>query len=170
MTMDVYFDYACPYCLKGFAFLQELSGKYPGVELHFIPVEAHPRPEQHGLHTDLCAQGMYAAADMGMDLWDYHQRMYKAAINDGVNIESAEALSGALGEALDAKRFSEALKSHIYADQIERNNHQAYDECGVWAVPSFILSDGRRLDAREGVGIQFKELEDLMRSAATPES
>lgn len=165
MTMDVYFDYACPFCLRGFAYLQELSKKYPDIELNFIPVEAHPRPETFGLHTDLCAQGMYAALDMGVPIWDYHTATFKAAINDRINIESAGVLSEALAYLLDKKQFFETLQSNRYQDQINQNNHRAYNEEAVWAVPSFRTSDGRKLDSEEGKGITFQQLEDLMKGS-----
>ena len=169
MTMDVYFDYACPYCVKGLAYLQELIKEHSKhINLNFIPVEAHPRPEVHGLHTDLCAQGYYAAMDQGMDPWDYHAAIFKAAVNDRVNIEDADALGTALrasaaAEKLDADAYADTLKKAVYANRVDENNRQAYDENGVWAVPTFIMEDGRRLDAREGIGVRFKELEALMK-------
>lgn len=163
MTMDVYFDYACPFCLRGLAYLQELSEKHPEIKLNFVPVEAHPRPEKYGLHTDLCARGMYVARDMGVDLWTYHTHMYRAAVNDRVNIESAGVLSESMAKILDKQHFFDALQGDAYEEQIKQNNKKAYEELGIWAVPSFRMSDGRKLDAKEGVGVHFQELEAFMK-------
>ena len=164
MQMDVYFDYGCPYCLQAFAYLNELVQKYKQIDINFIPVEAHPRPEQHGLHTDLCAQAMYVAQDMGFDIWEFHALMYKAAINDDINIESAGVLSEALGKHMDKKKVFEALQNGVYEAQVEANNRRAYDLNGVWAVPAFRLN-GEKLDAKEGIGISFQELNDFMNQA-----
>lgn len=168
--MDVYYDYACPYCVRGLAYLQELMPKYQSrITLQFIPVEAHPRPETYGLHTDLCAQGFYEAQRQGVDSWVYHAAIFKAAVNDRVNIEDANALGAVIKQIpgeFDAEAYVSALKTGVYADRINDNNHQAYDVNGVWAVPTFIMEDSRRLDAREGVGVSFKDLEALLK--ATP--
>lgn len=161
MTMDIFFDYGCPYCLRAFAYLQELSTLHPQTTLNFIPVEAHPRPQSHGLHTDLCAQAMYVARDMGIDLWAFHAAMYKAAINDGINIESAGVLSEAMAGLLDKKAFFDALQNNTYAQKIQENNQLAYDKNGVWAVPAFRIGD-KKLDAQEGVGVSFQALSEFM--------
>jgi len=161
MEMDVYFDYGCPYCLQGFAYFEELANKYKHIAVNFIPVEAHPRPENHGLHTDLCAQAMYVARDMEINLWDFHAYMYKAAINDDVNIESAGVLSEVLGKYMNKKKVFEALQNNAYLKQVEENNHRAYDKEGVWAVPAFRMN-GEKLDAKEGIGITFNQLNEFM--------
>ncbi len=161
MQMDVYFDYGCPYCLQAFAYMHELAQKYKKIILNFIPVEAHPRPEEHGLHTDLCAQAMYVAQDMGIDIWEFHSLMFKAAINDDVNIESAGVLSEALSKLMNKKKCFDALQNGVYEAQVEANNRRAYEQNGVWAVPAFRMN-GKKLDAKEGVGITFQMLDDFM--------
>lgn len=164
MTMDVYFDYGCPYCLRGFAYLQELAREEKSIELNFIPIEAHPRPETHGQHTDLCAQGMYVAMDMGVDVWTYHEAMFKCAINDNINIESAGVLSEAMAKVLSKKPFFDALQNNVYAQKVADNNCLAYDKNGVWAVPAFRLN-GKALDSVEGVGVSFQALKAFMKEA-----
>jgi len=92
--LEVFFDYACPYCLTGHEHLKELLPAYPDVEVVWSPCEAHPRPETYGLHSDLCIQGLFYALDQGVDAWEYHERMYSAALKDRVNIEDPDVIEG----------------------------------------------------------------------------
>jgi len=188
MRMDVYFDYACPYCVRGLAYLQELLPAHQNViEVNFIPVEAHPRPESYGKHTDLCAQGMYEIIRQGIDPWAYHAAVFKIAVHDRADIENPRVLTDALAakdgmplyirntkKALkdkspdplfDAEAFQKTLEKRTFADKVDQNNRKAYEENHVWAVPAYVMADGRRLDAAEGVGVSFTDLEALIKGA-----
>jgi len=39
--LEVFFDYACPYCQQGHESLLELLPQYPQVEIVWYPCEAH---------------------------------------------------------------------------------------------------------------------------------
>lgn len=155
--LEVFFDYGCPYCLKGHENLKALLPQYPGLEIAWMPCEAHPRPEQHGMHSDLCVQGFFFAQEHGVDLWAYHAHMYKAALVDRINIEDIDTLAASVRDLLDADAFRQALEQGTYAKQQLANNDYAYEKSGVWAVPAYRM-DGRRLDAVEGIGVGKKEL------------
>lgn len=45
MKVDVYFDYACPFCYIGLSELAKIMPEFPQIELVWCPAEAHPRPE-----------------------------------------------------------------------------------------------------------------------------
>ena len=91
--LEVFFDYTCPYCLKAHGFLRELLPQFPEISIVWRPCEAHPRPERYGLHSDLCIQGLFCAMEQGADLWEYHDRMYRAALVDRVNIEDSDVVA-----------------------------------------------------------------------------
>ena len=67
-ALEVYFDYACPYCYKGHEYLVELLPLHPDIEVVWRPCEAHPRPERYGMHSDLCIQGLFYAYDIS-EVW-----------------------------------------------------------------------------------------------------
>jgi len=159
--MEVFFDYACPYCLEGHEYLLAVRARHPDVAPDWRPCEAHPRPEPHGPHTDLCARGMFFARDNGVDLWTYHERVYRLALQDRIDIEDIDALAQGLADLLDADALRAALRSGAYADELDRNNHHAYEESGVWAVPAYRM-DGKKLDSVEGVGITKQQLDAFM--------
>ena len=159
--MEIFFDYACPYCLRGHEYLLDVMGKHPDVEPDWRPCEAHPRPETHGPHTDLCARGMFFARDNGVDLWRYHARVYQLALNDRIDIEDIDALAQGLADLLDADALSAALRSGAYVDELDQANRHAYEESGVWAVPAYRMN-GKRLDSAEGVGITKGQLDGFM--------
>lgn len=160
--LEFFFDYSCPYCLKGYNLLLELLPDFPGLEVEWFPCEAHPRPETYGPHSDLCIEGMYFAKEAGADLWAYHDRMYRLALGDRVNIEDADTLARHVGDLLDADAFRAALLEHRYARQVVEGNAYAYEQNGVWAVPSYRM-DGRKLDARENVGVSTTQLRGFLR-------
>ncbi|MDR2931477.1 MAG: thioredoxin domain-containing protein [Oscillospiraceae bacterium] len=161
--MEVFFDYSCPFCLKGHEFLMDLIGNYPKVEIEWVPCEAHPRPEP-GPHSDLCIQGMFFALENGADLDAYHDRMYKAILKDRIDREDIDALADLVSDILDADAFKKALKSGLYRERQLGNNKYTFEQSGVWAVPSYRM-DGKKLDSIENVGVSKEDLADFMAGA-----
>ena len=159
--LEFYFDLACPFCLKGHDYLKAIIGNYTNIEIEWLPVEAHPRPEKHGRHSDLCLRGMYIALDAGVDVWDYCERAYEACLKDRIDIEDADVLAGYFSGLMDRDAFAEAIKTGGHADCPDRNNDRAYRDNGVWAVPSFRM-DGHKLDSIEGVGITPEQLKSFL--------
>jgi predicted DsbA family dithiol-disulfide isomerase len=159
--LEVFFDYACPYCLTGHKELTELLPRFPDVEVIWRPCESHPRPERYGLHSDLCIQGLFYAAERGADIAEYHNRAYAAALIDKINIENPEALAKYVGGLLDADGFLKSLKSGKYEKQLRAANSYAFEQSGVWVVPAYRM-DGRKLDSIEDVGVTKKQLEKFL--------
>lgn len=159
--LEVFYDYACPYCLRGHENLIALLPEFPALAIDWHPCESHPRPEQHGLHSDLCIRGMFFARDHGADLWAYHARMYKAALRDHVNIESIDAVVACVADILDGDALRKALTNDEYVDTLNAANDYAYETNGVWAVPSYRMN-GRKLDAVEGIGVSREQLRKFL--------
>ncbi|MDR0469157.1 MAG: DsbA family protein [Peptococcaceae bacterium] len=151
--LEVFYDYSCPFCLRGHDYLLELLPQHPEVEVEWRPCEAHPRPEEHGRHSDLCARGMYIAGKLGADLMEYHQRMYKAGVTDrSADIEDGGVLAGYLDDMLDKSAFQAELAGSSYQDILDENNSLVWDVYDCPAVPSFRL-DGKLLKSIPGVGV-----------------
>jgi len=155
--LEVFFDYACPYCLKGHGYLAELLPRFPDIEVIWRPCEAHPRPERYGPHSDLCIQGMFYALEQGVDIWEYHERMYTAALKDGVNIEDADVLAGRVRGLLEYTDFLAEMMSGKYKKAVTEANVYAWGQCGLCAVPSFRM-DGQSLNAVEDAGVTKQQL------------
>jgi len=164
MQLEVFFDYACPYCLRGHENLLALLPEHPDIEVVWRPCEAHPRPERYGPHSDLCIQGMFFAADQGLDLWAYHARMYGLCLRRWVNVEDVNTLAAHVGDLLDAEAFREALLSRRYLQALRRANDYAYAEIGVWVVPAYRMN-GRQLDSVEDVGETKAQLKAFLEVA-----
>jgi len=159
--LEVFFDYTCPYCLRGHEYLVELLPLYPQIEVVWRPCEAHPRPERYGRHSDLCIQGMFFAMDQGVDLWTYHERMYRAAQKDRIDIEDIHVLADSVRDLLDADAFARSLETGEYARGQKAANQYAFGQSGVWAVPSYRMN-GSKLDSIEDVGVTKKQLAAFM--------
>jgi predicted DsbA family dithiol-disulfide isomerase len=159
--LEVFFDYNCPHCLRGHHNLLELLPSFPDIEVVWRPCEAHPRPENHGVHSDLCMQGMFFAADADADILAYHARMFDLAHKVRANLEDIDVLAENVGDIVDAKAFAEALRSGKYREVQEGHNDYAYEQSGVWVLPAYRL-DGRKLDSVEGVGVSREQLESFL--------
>jgi predicted DsbA family dithiol-disulfide isomerase len=155
--MQVFYDYECPFCKRGYEYLLEYIGDHPEVTIEWRPVEAHPRPENHPPHTDLCVQSYYVARELGVDLAAFHKRMFQAVAVERRDVEKVETLAGIVEGLVDTGAFRTLLGSNKYAPQVTENNDLAYEQSGVWAVPAFRMG-GKKLDAAEGIGVSREQV------------
>jgi len=98
------------------------------------------------------------------DIWEYHDRMYRAALIDLVNIEDPEVVAGRIHDILDSDAFLQAIYSGRYEKAVAEANDYAYGHSGVWAVPSYRMN-GRKLDSIEDIGITKDQLADFIRTS-----
>ena len=159
--LEVFFDYACPYCLRGHEYLLELLPQYPQIEIVWCPCEAHPRPDRYGPHSDLCARGMYFAIEHGADLMEYHVRMYSAALKNRADIEDSLVVSKLTDGLLDSDAFYAALSGGAYLDRLSENNRLAWETHRFPAVPSYCMN-GKLLKAIENIGVSKQQLAAFM--------
>jgi predicted DsbA family dithiol-disulfide isomerase len=160
--MQFFFDYECPHCKTGYEYLMEQIGDYPNIEIEWIPVEAHPRPEYSYPHTDLACQSFYIAEELGADMKAFNAAMYQAVSIEKQNAEDPRMLCKILEGIVDARKFSLILDSGKYAKQVDKNNKLAYEESAVWYVPAFRMN-GKKLDAKGGLGISPRELQKFLK-------
>lgn len=163
-ALHVFFDYICPYCLRAHEYLMELIPDYPDVPIVWHPCESHPRPERHGLHSDLCIQGYFYAIDHGIDILKYHERMYQAAQKEHVNIEDIDSLTEFVSDLVDADDFRMSLEMGTYRGKLEESNKLAFIKSGVWAVPAYRMGD-QKLDAVENVGVSKEQIWHLIKNS-----
>ncbi|MDR2370220.1 MAG: DsbA family protein [Treponema sp.] len=161
--MRIFYDYECPFCKKGYEYLSELAGKHQGLDIEWRPIESHPLPEDHRPHTYLACQSYYAAKELGADMAAFHKAMFQAVALERRDVEKPEVLCGILKGVVDAEKFRAILDSGKYAKQVDENNDLAYEKDGVWFVPAF-RSDGKKLDAKGGVGVSRDEVRKFLES------
>lgn len=158
MKLEVFFDYACPYCYEGLEYLRELLPRTHALEPEWFPCEAHPRPERYGIHSDIAMQGFYFAQENGIDAWAYNDRLFKAIFVERSNIEDAKIVAGCLGDlGADANTFLTVFKSGKYADIPAQNNRLAWGVNHLHAVPSYKLN-GKILGSRDGMPVSENQL------------
>lgn len=167
MKVEFFYDYACPFCHKGYNILKELQlSENNQVQIEWHPCEAHPSPDDaHPPHSDLCIQGFYFAMDQNISPWDYSTLAFDAVFKDRINVEDAKALSSYMKPLLDETALYSALQSGKYDAKVTQNNNYAYNDCGVWVLPDFKADgEGKRLKAEAGVGVSRSELEEFFKS------
>jgi len=143
-------------------YLSEVLPKYPNVEILWKPVEAHPRHEEpdHRPYVDLIVQGCLYIQETGGDELVFTNRVYKAHFDENLNVEDISVLVKCAKESgvADVAAFETALTNATYEKAMLDANDYAYEQKGVWAVPTFVCGD-IRLDAVGGVGITKQELD-----------
>ncbi|MDR1157104.1 MAG: DsbA family protein [Oscillospiraceae bacterium] len=155
--LEVFFDYVCPYCLQGHEYLVELLPQFPDIAIEWRPCEAHPRPEQYGRHSDLCARGMFFALEHGADVEKYHQRMYNAALTDRADIEDIRVIMDIADGLLDSNELYRVLSSNQYENMLSENNRLAWDTYGFSAVPSYRMRE-ETLKSKLSAGVSKEQL------------
>jgi predicted DsbA family dithiol-disulfide isomerase len=163
--LRVFYDYECPFCKRGYEYLQECMGGHPEIEIEWRPIESHPRPENHPPHTDLACQSYYIARELGADMPKFHAALFQAIAIERQNVEKAEVLCAILKGLVDAGKFKAILESGKYAKQVDENNDLAYEKSGVWFVPAFRLETAggeKKLDAQGGIGVSRDAVRDFL--------
>lgn len=156
--LKVFFDYACPYCHRAHVYLTELISTYPDIHIVWQPCESHPRPDRYGPHSDLCIQGYFYALDHGVDLMRYHDRMFKAALKERIDIENIDVLCEFVKDLVNVDEFRSALKSGTYQKALKEANDYAFEDNGVWVVPAYRM-EGRKIDAVENIGLTKQQIQ-----------
>lgn len=152
MKLEVFFDYACPYCYKGYDIILKLMPDYPQLQVEWIPCEAHPRPDRYGPHSDLCARGMYFTQAQGADVYDYHRIIFDGIYINKKNVEDLNVLTGIVQGTLDQVRFRASMLDGEYKNRLAENNSLAWEKHRFEAVPS-ICMNGRTLGSIEDIGL-----------------
>ena len=160
--MQFFYDYECPYCKKGYEYLTEAIKNHPDIAIEYLPIEAHPLPEDHPPHTYLAGQCYYIAAELGTDMPKFHAAMYQAISIERRNVDDPQVLCDILKGIVDAGKLRSLLDSGKYAKQIDENNDLAYEKSGVWFVPAFRMN-GKKLDAKGGAGVSADEVREFLR-------
>ena len=155
--LEVFFDYACPYCLRAHGYLKKLIPACPDLSVVWCPCEAHPRPDPYGPHSALCIQGLFFLQERRGDIWKYHDRMFRAALQDRAEIENIDVLSRYARGLVCEEDFRSALRSGRYRGKLMLANEYAWEKNGLSAVPSYRL-DGTNLDSAEDVGVTENQL------------
>ena len=161
--MQVFYDYECPYCKKGYGYLMEHIKNSPDIEIEWRPIESHPLPEDHPPHTNLACQCYYIALELDADMPKFHAAMYQAISIERRNVDDPQVLCDILKGIVDSGKLRSLLDSGKYAAQIDENNDLAYEKSGVWYVPAFRM-DSKKLDAKGGIGVSPDEVRKFLGS------
>lgn len=152
--LEVFFDYFCPYCLKGHDQLVEFVKDKPDLELIWHPCEIYKLPGNPYAtkRTNNCIQGMFFAAEKISDLWKYHQRVYDLIFVEKVSVDDVDAFTGYFKGIFGdngVREFGDALKGGKYKGVVDKANGYAFQETGVHVVPTYRADGGVLQDRQE---------------------
>jgi Na+/H+ antiporter NhaA len=133
ITLLEYGDLECPFCGQAESVLRELLadvGDLRYVWRHLPLTDVHP-------HAQLAAEATEAAAAQG-EFWEMHDLLFEH--QDALRPQNLHEYAARLG--LDAERFDNDLRKHVYAARVADDVDSA-DLSGVSGTPTFFIN-GRR--------------------------
>lgn len=130
VTIEVWSDFQCPYCVRGAARMEELRAKY-GDQVRFVfrnqPLPFHKKAR-------LAAAAAMAAHEQGK-FWEYHDTLF--ANQDALDREALESYAQKLG--LDLVRFRKALDTKAWDNYVEADVVEAQRR-GIAGTPTFFIN------------------------------
>lgn len=168
MKLEIYFDYLCEFCEQGWRYWNELLPLYPQIEPVWRPCEAHPRVTEprYGMHSDIAIQGMLYLQANGCDVPAYNDAVFTAAWRRGANIEDVKTLAAFAAQAgANSASFIQAIRDRAYLQAQLDANDNAWNVLGMRAAPTYILENGKRIDAALGVGVKKQQLAQFLQNA-----
>jgi len=149
--IEVFFDYNCPSCLKGYEQLIEFMRGKPHLEILWHPCEIRVFKNEPG-QTDIGLQGVYFAADNNIDLWRYHERIFKM-VRDELYNNDINNFINAFDGFLNTRAFRHAITTGKYIARLKKSNHYAFKKTGVHVVPTYRVDGGCLQDRQEFYGL-----------------
>jgi protein-disulfide isomerase len=142
VTIVVFSDFECPYCVKVEATLKSIEAAHPGKVR--IAYRHHPLPMHE--HARLASKASLAAERQGK-FWPYHDVL--VAHRDALDRASLERYASEIG--LDAPRFSRDLDDPKLDARIEADLAQA-SKLGVKGTPTTFI-DGHRIVGAQPIAL-----------------
>ncbi len=145
VTIFVFSDFECPYCMRGAANLDEaLEGHADDVKVIFkhFPLPSHDQAKP-------AARAAMAAGEQGK-FWQMHDLLFEHRDelgDDGILIELADELE------LDVDRFEADMKKDTFDKQIDADMQEA-DTLGVRGTPTFFIDGTRMVGAKPAAEIE----------------
>ena len=152
LTMVIFTDFQCPYCIKLVPLLDQVMEKYQGkIKLAFknMPLQFHEMAEPS-------ARAALAAHEQGK-FWEFHDRLFTAPqLRPEVLTEIATSLS------LDMARFNADMQSPVIRQKLNKDMLDA-QKAGVTGTPTIFIN-GRKLKQRSLEGFQSIIDEELKKA------
>ena len=142
VTIALFSDFECPYCVKAEATLRTLEAAYPGK----VKIAFRHRPLPMHDHARLAAKASLAAEAQGR-FWEYHDVL--VAHRDALDRVSLEGYATLIG--LDSKRFASDLNDPRLEARVSADEMQAA-KLHVEGTPTAFVN-GRRITGAQPLAV-----------------
>lgn len=136
VTVQIFGDYQCPYCMRSLVTLAQLERKFAG-RIRFVwrhyPLSFH---DNAALAAE-AAQEVFAQKG-ATAFWKYHDLLFEAQMVGGLGRPNLESLAKKTG--VDMHRFRAALDSHRHKVEIDRDVDAA-NKAEIGGIPAFLIND-----------------------------
>jgi len=132
VTMVIYSDFECPYCLRYSATLSQIMDEYEDdvrIVFRHFPLSFHANAKGAALASE-------CAAEQGK-FWEMHDKIFEANAADNMSLDTWKDDAKELG--LDTEEFNDCLDSEKYADEIALQM-QGGAQAGVRGTPATFIN------------------------------
>ena len=155
-SIDVYFDYACPYAWAAQLWLDDVKdelGDQINVNWRIFPLEQANAPDpdfriweqpNDGTSSTLRSfQGYHAAKQQGDEAFKkFHAALFRMRHEKGRNLGGQQVLEAAAEDAgLDMEKFRNDLESDEVFKQIEEDFTYSREELAVFGTPTIVFEN-----------------------------
>lgn len=151
ITIVEFSDFACPYSVKSFPTIRELSTKYKD-KIKFV-YRDYPLRQEYSADLALAAR---CAGEQGL-FWPMHDKLF---LNQGVStVENATRLAKQIGA--DMNRFNDCMKNKKYISQIQKDiiDANSFEVSGTptWFINGYKLEGDMPMKTWEEIINKFIE-------------
>jgi protein-disulfide isomerase len=162
IVIQVFSDYQCPFCKRVEPTLDEIEKDFKGsvrIVWRHLPLPFHENAQAAAEASEEVLAQKGAAA-----FWQYHDLLFEAQADPGLERATLDALADRLG--LDMARFKAALDGRVHQAKVDADA-EAASNAGINGTPGFLIND-YYLSGAQPVAAFRKLVRRALKPAAKP--
>jgi len=163
LTLVMFSDFGCLYCLKAQPVLKQLLAKYEG-QIRLV-YKNFPSPNQAGAGKD--AEAALCAHKQGK-FWEYHDVLFSFSFSQSRDLSASRLKEAAWSVGLDSPAFDACLDSKEMSNRVAQDRAKGVS-LGVRATPTFFL-EGQLLRGVQSIEEFEITVRQLLHKGVSPET
>lgn len=141
-TLEIFYDYICPFCYRGLHEFFELLPDYHHVHIDLCPCEVNPGAPLSAASSYRAIQLAYYLKSRNLNLKRYNDLIFEEYFENQGDINNIEVLMRFAKESgADLEDAASVFDNASYARKIQEANHLVWQKLRVPAVPAYRLGD-----------------------------
>lgn len=141
-TLEIFYDYICPFCYRGLREFFELLPDYPHIQIDLCPCEVNPEAPFSASSSHRAIQLAYYLKERGLNVKKFNELVFEEHFENQGDISQPALLTAFAEECgADPGEVASVLEKNSYSEKIREVNRLVWDELPVAAVPAYRLGD-----------------------------